>query len=48
MEGAMKEKMEEHLKWLQQEYAETVEHANALAGAIQECKFWLDQLSSEK
>jgi hypothetical protein len=43
----MKAQMEERLRLLQQEYNAAVERMNALAGALQECRYWLEQVEKE-
>jgi len=41
-----KETVERRLAKLQAEYDQAIANANALQGAIQDCKYWLDQIKA--
>jgi len=43
-----REELEERIRLLQKEEQSALANANALSGAIQDCRFWLDRLAASE
>ena len=41
-----KDAIEKRLAMLEKDYESTIANANAISGAIQDCKYWLEQLAT--